>query len=101
RVSPTSHESAGPAVYENPTRNLVFSDNWAATPSILNELRFGYTTSDLGTVTGIIGRDFVQEANLNLISQNLPEGSGSSRFDVAGYTSFGENKEEPLHTRVM
>ena len=42
-------QSAGPAVYENPTRNFVLSDNWAATPSILNEFRFGYTTSDLGT----------------------------------------------------
>ena len=101
RVSPLEHQSAGPAVYENPTRNLVFSDNWAATPSVLNELRFGYTTSDLGTVTGVIGRDFAQEAGLRLISQNLPEGSGSSRFDVSGYTRFGENKQEPLTTRVI
>jgi hypothetical protein len=101
RVSPTNHQATGPAVYENPTRNLVFSDNWAVTPSVLNELRFGYTTSDLGTVTGLIGRDLVQQAGLRLISQNLPEGSGSSRFDVAGYTSFGENKEEPLTTRVI
>jgi carboxypeptidase family protein len=101
RVSPTNFESTGPAVYENPTRNLVFSDSWAATPSVLNEFRFGYSTSDLGTVTGLIGQDFVEQAHLNLISQNLPEGSGSSRFDVAGYTAFGENKEEPLTTRVI
>jgi hypothetical protein len=101
RLSPTAHQSVGPAVYENPTRNLVFSDNWAATPSLLNELRFGYTTSDLGTVTGLVGRDFVQEAGLRLISQNLPQGSGSTRFIIPGYTNFGENKEEPLTTRVI
>ena len=46
-MSPTTHEASGPRTDENPTRNLVFSDNWAVTPSVLNELRFGFTTSDL------------------------------------------------------
>jgi hypothetical protein len=101
RISATTHESTGPAVYENPTRNLVFSDNWAVTPSVLNELRFGYTTSDLGTVTGVIGTDFVQETGLRLISQNFPEGSGSSRFEISGYSNWGVNQEEPLTTRVI
>jgi Carboxypeptidase regulatory-like domain/TonB dependent receptor len=100
RLSPTAYEVAGPARYENPTRNLVVSDSWAAKSNVLNELRFGYTTSDLKPSTGIIGRDVVQDLGLNLISQNLPEGSGSPYFAIAGYTRFGESREEPLTTSV-
>jgi carboxypeptidase family protein/TonB-dependent receptor-like protein len=100
-VSPTTQEASGPRIDEKPSRNLAFSDNWALSPSLLNELRFGYSTADLRFSTGIIGRDFVQDLGLNLLSQSLPQGSGSSRFEIAGYTSFGENKEEPLHTRVI
>jgi hypothetical protein len=100
-VSPTTQEASGPRLDSKPSRNLAFSDNWALSPSLLNELRFGYSTADLRFSTGIIGRDFVQDLGLNLLSQSLPAGSGSSRFEIAGYTNFGENKEEPLHTRVM
>jgi Carboxypeptidase regulatory-like domain/TonB dependent receptor len=100
RVSPTAYEIAGPAVNENPTRNLVLSDNWAATSNVLNELRFGYTTSDLKPTSGIIGRDVVQDLGLQLISKSLPAGSGSPYFDIAGYTRFGQAREEPLTTSV-
>jgi hypothetical protein len=100
-VTPTRQEASGPRIDEKPSRNLALSDNWALSSSLLNEFRFGFSTADLRFNTGIIGRDFVQELGLRLISQNLPEGSGSSRFEIAGYTNFGENKEEPLHTRVI
>jgi len=100
-LSPTTQEAAGPRIDERPTRNLALSDNWALTSSLLNEFRFGFSTADLTFNTGIIGRDFVQDLGLRLLSQSLPEGSGSSRFEIAGYTNFGENKEEPLHTRVL
>jgi carboxypeptidase family protein len=100
-LSPTTQEASGPRIDEKPSRNLAFSDNWALSSGLLNELRFGFSTADLRFNTGIIGRDFVQDLGLRLISQSLPEGSGSSRFEIAGYTNFGENKEEPLHTRVL
>ena len=54
-VEPHEPRGLGPADTSNPTRNLVVSDNWAVTPSVLNEFRFGYTTSDITSVTGLIG----------------------------------------------
>ena len=42
----------------------------------------------------------MQDVGLRLLSQNLPEGSGSSFFDISGYTRFGENRDEPLTSRV-
>jgi hypothetical protein len=101
KVSPTDYEAAGPRTNENPTRTLAFSDNWAVRPTILNELRFGFSTSDLTNTTGLKGRDFVQETGLRLISQNLPDITGSTFIDIAGYTRFGEAKEEPLTTRAI
>ena len=100
-LSPTAHEASGPRVDEKRNRNLVFSDNWAVHPSLLNEFRFGFTTAPLVLLTGLIGRKFVQDVGLNLLSQNLPEGSGSSRFEIAGYTNFGEDTEQPLQSRVI
>jgi hypothetical protein len=101
KISPTAYQAAGPLTNENPARNLVFSDNWAVRPSLLNELRFGFSTSDLKNRTGLKGRDFVQATGLRLISQSLPDITGSTFIDIAGYSQFGENKEEPLTTRAI
>jgi hypothetical protein len=100
-VSPTNYQASGPRTKKNPTRNLVLSDSWAATPAVLNELRFGFTTSDITSVTSLEGRDFVAATGLNLISQDLTEGSGSTYIDIAGYTRFGEGREEPLTQKTI
>ncbi len=100
-VSPTTYESAGPRVDEKPNRNLALSDNWAITSSLLNEFRFGFTKADLTNRTGLKGRDFVQATGLRLISQNLPDITGTTYIDISGYTRFGEAKEEPLTTRAI
>ena len=65
-VSPTSHEVSGPRTKKNPTRNFTLSDSWAASPTVLNELRFGFTTSDITSLTGLVGADFVADTGLNL-----------------------------------
>jgi hypothetical protein len=101
KISPTAYQAAGPLTNENPTRTLAFSDNWAVRPSVLNELRFGYSTSDLTNQTGLKGIDFVQATGLHLISQSLPDITGTTFIDIAGYTRFGESKQEPLTTRAI
>ena len=101
KISPTTYQAAGPLTNENPTRTLAFSDNWAVRPSVLNELRFGYSTSDLTNQTGLKGVDFVQATGLRLLSQSLPNITGTTYIDIAGYTRFGEAKEEPLTTRAI
>ncbi|PYQ07451.1 MAG: hypothetical protein DMF82_03790 [Acidobacteria bacterium] len=101
KISPTNYQASGPLTNENPTRTLAFSDNWAVRPSVLNELRFGYSTSDLTNTTGLRGIDFVQATGLRLISQSLPDITGTTFVDIAGYTRFGESKEEPLTTRAL
>jgi Carboxypeptidase regulatory-like domain/TonB dependent receptor len=100
-VSPTTYAASGPRTKANPTRNLVLSDNWAASSSLLNELRFGFTTSDITSVTSLDGSDFVAATGLKLLSQNLPQGSGSTFIDIAGYTRFGEGREEPLTQKTI
>jgi len=52
-------------------------------------------------VTGLVGRDFVADTGLNLLSRNLPEGSGSTYIDIAGYARFGEGREEPLTQKTI
>jgi Carboxypeptidase regulatory-like domain/TonB dependent receptor-like, beta-barrel len=96
RVMPTPQQASGPRTFSNPTRNLVVSDNFAIRPNLLNEARFGLTFSDLLPKTGLIESELVEETGLRLLSQNLPEGSGSTYFSIAGYTRFGEPREEPL-----
>jgi hypothetical protein len=98
RITPTSHEASGPRTQSFPTRTLVVSDNFALRPNLLNEARFGYTVSDILPRTGLIGSDLVSELGLRLLSQNLPKGSGSTYFNITGYTRFGEAREEPLTT---
>ena len=99
-MSPTAYEASGPRTNENPTRNLVFSDNWAVSPSRAQRaaLRLHHVRHQHPS-PALIGRDFVDATGLNLISQNLPEGSGSTYIDIAGYTRFGEGREEPLTQR--
>lgn len=101
KISATTYPISGPRTDKNPTRNLAVSDNWALGPRALNELRFGFTSSDLTNQTGLRGQDFVKDTGLRLISQNLPQGTGSTYLDIAGYSRFGEAKEEPLTTRVL
>lgn len=100
-VSATNYEASGPRVKTNPTRNLVLSDSWAASPNLLNEVRFGFTTSDITGVTGLVGSDFVSTTGLNLIARDLPRGTGSTYIDIAGYTRFGEAREEPLTQKTI
>jgi len=45
------------------------------------------------------GLDFVAATGLKLISQDLPDITGSTQIDISRYTRFGENKAEPLTTR--
>ena len=92
----TSYQASGPRNDSNPTRNLGVSDSFAIRPNLLNEARFGLTFSDLLPKTGLIGADFVRDTGLKLLSQNLPKGSGSTFISIAGYTRFGEGREEPL-----
>jgi len=47
-VSHTAHEASGLRTRTNPTRNLVVSDDWPASSALLNEFRFGFTSSDIG-----------------------------------------------------
>lgn len=96
RATPTAYQVSGPRTLANPTRNLVVSDSFAIRPNLLNEARFGLTFSDLLPRTGLIGEDFVSDTGLRLLSQNLPKGSGSTFIAIAGYTRFGEGREEPL-----
>jgi carboxypeptidase family protein/TonB-dependent receptor-like protein len=95
-ATPTAYQVSGPRTFANPTRNLVVSDSFAIRPNLLNEARFGLTFSDLLPRTGLIGEDFVSDTGLRLLSQTLPKGSGSTFIAIAGYTRFGEGREEPL-----
>jgi Carboxypeptidase regulatory-like domain/TonB dependent receptor len=100
-VSATNYEASGPRVKTNPTRNLVLSDSWAPSSRLLNEVRFGFTTSDITSVTGLDGSDFVAATGLNLLARDLTQGSGSTYIDIAGYTRFGEPREEPLTQKTI
>jgi len=99
RVSATAQEASGPQYGSRPTRTMVISDNFVIRPNLINEARFGFTTADIYDPTTLKGRDFVSATGLKLISQSLPEITGSSYIVIAGYTQFGVKKEEPLTTR--
>ena len=99
RISPTSFEVSGPRIEERPVRTLVISDSITIRPNLINEARFGVTLSDILPRTGLRGRDFVQATGLRLVSQNLPDITGSTQVEITGYSRFGENKQEPLTTR--
>ena len=45
---------------------------------------------------GLEGEDVSFTLIKGLLSQNLPKGSGSTFIAIAGYTRFGEGREEPL-----
>lgn len=98
RVSLTSYQASGPRTEERPTRNLILSDSFVLRPNLINEGRFGFTISDILPRTALRGRDFISATGLQIISQNPPDISGTTYVDIAGYTRFGEAKEEPLNT---
>jgi len=101
RVSPTAYPASGPRTDSNPTRNLVISDNFSLRANLINEARFGFTTSDLLNSTGLRGQDFVADTGLRLLQQNLPDITGSTYIAITGYTRFGEAKQEPLTQRTF
>jgi hypothetical protein len=98
RVSPTAYQASGPRTEDRPTRNLVVSDNFIIRANLINEGRFGLTKADILPRTALRGRDFIAATGLQIISQNPPDISGTTYIDIAGYTRFGEAKEEPLNT---
>ncbi|MCI0705781.1 MAG: TonB-dependent receptor, partial [Planctomycetia bacterium] len=98
RVSPTAQQASGPRTERRPTRNLVFSDNYVFRPNLINEFRFGFTIADIRPKTALRGRDFIAATGLQIISPNPPDITGTSHIEIAGYSRFGENKEEPLDT---
>ncbi len=99
RISPTAQQASGPQYGSRPTRTMAISDNFVIRPNLINEARFGFTTADILDPTTLKGRDFVAATGLKLISQNLPDITGSSYIIISGYTQFGVKKEEPLTTR--
>jgi hypothetical protein len=99
RISPTAQEASGPQYGSRPTRTMAISDNFVIRPNLINEARFGFTTADILDPTTLKGRDFVAATGLKLVSQNLPDITGSSYILISGYTQFGVKKEEPLTTR--
>jgi hypothetical protein len=101
RETPTAYQVSGPRTERNPTRTLAVSDNYAFRGHLLNEARFGVSTSDLGPKTALRGRDFVADTGLILLSTDPPDITGSTYVDIAGYTRFGEAKEEHLTSRMI
>jgi hypothetical protein len=101
RETATAYQVSGPRTERNPTRTLALSDNYALRGSLLNEARFGFSTSDLGPKTALRGRDFIADTGLILLSSAPPDITGSTYVDIAGYTRLGEAKEEPLTTRTI
>lgn len=93
---PTTYQSLGPRTETKPNRTLVISDNYAIRPNLLNEARFGYTAADQGPQTGRRGLDMIRDLGLTLLSTNPPDVTGTPSIAIAGYTSLGENQEEPL-----
>jgi hypothetical protein len=98
RISPTAQQASGPRTEDRPTKNIVVSDNYILRSNLINEARFGFTKADILPRTALRGRDFIAATGLQIISQNPPDISGTTYVDIAGYTRFGEAKEEPLNT---
>ncbi len=96
KVSPTTFESLGPRSEERPNHTLAISDNIAIRPNLLNEARFGITRADQSFTTGQRGIDIISALRLTLLSTNPPDVTGTPSVQIAGYSSFGENQEEPL-----
>ncbi len=96
KVSPTTFQSLGPRAEERPNRTLVISDNFAIRPNLLNELRFGNTVADQSFTTGLRGIDVISQLGLTLLSTNPPDVTGTPSVQIAGFSNFGENQEEPL-----
>jgi hypothetical protein len=96
KVSPTTFESLGPRSEERPNHTLAISDNIAIRSNLLNEARFGITRADQSFTTGQRGIDIISALRLTLLSANPPDVTGTPSVQIAGYSSFGENQEEPL-----
>lgn len=96
RETPTTYESLGPRASDNPVSTFVVSDNYAISPSLLNEARVGFTRADQGFTTGVQGKNLANELGLRLLQTNLPGGTGTTFVNIAGYSQFGESQEEPL-----
>ncbi|HYO83721.1 MAG TPA: carboxypeptidase regulatory-like domain-containing protein, partial [Bryobacteraceae bacterium] len=101
RISPTTYQASGPRTERRPNKNFVVSDNFVIRPTLINEGRFGFTTADILPQTGLRGRDFISATGLRIISQNPPDITGTTYIDIAGYSRFGEAKEEPLKTQNL
>ena len=79
RLSPTTFQSLGPRTDERPNHTLVISDNFAVTPTLLNEARFGVTAADQSFTTGQRGLDLISALGLTLLSTNPPDVTGTPR----------------------
>ena len=95
-LAPTTYQSLAPRTDERPNHTLVISDNYAIRPNLLNEARFGITSADQSFTTGVRGADIISQLGLTLLSTNPPDVTGTPAVQIAGYTNFGENQEEPL-----
>ena len=70
-------------------RNLVLSDNWIISPSVINELRFGVSRFGLGVAFPIAGASAIQQHGLQGPDiSNHPNVKAFPIFDFSGGTGF-------------
>jgi hypothetical protein len=86
-------------------RSLIVSYNYAITPKMVNEFRFGFTNSRINTVFPIQGATADNQLGLTGISfANHPNTGAFPTFnfsDGTGFTPIGRDKDGPGQSKTM
>ena len=93
---PGSYPTNGGYTQDNRTHNAVVSDTHLLSPTLINELRLGYTRFFNANINQGLGTNYTQQAGIGgfeLTSQNFP---GFPQLSISGFQGIAGNTFQPL-----
>lgn len=87
-TAPTLSALSGPTLAPEHDFALTVAHNWVITPTMVNEIRYGWTGSHTSSSNSLPAAQIAQEMNLQTAGP-LPPGDASPEFKISGFQSVG------------
>ena len=99
-TSPVQFPALGDSSNQIRPYDLVFSHNFAITPNLLNEFRFGWAQANQRVKPiGVDHKQALQDLGLKLLATSFPAGVGFPHIFVDGFDPINFAREEDLRER--
>lgn len=87
-TAPTFSALSGPTLQPEHDFAITVAHNWVITPTMVNEVRYGWTGSHTSSSNSLPAAQIAQELNLQTAGP-LPSGDASPEFKISGFQTAG------------